>query len=96
MSFAKHYSKDYPITRKGYNIIGPTLATIMSTSNGMTDAVRSFAVPWAEQMAYEEGYRETGNQRGVWVMNIGAVICATVGGLHTYFTYILGWYNYSK
>ena len=90
MSFAKHYSKDYPVTRKGYNIIGPTLATIMSTSKGMTDAVRSFAVPWAEQMAYEEGYRETGNQRGVLVMTIGAVICATVGGIYTYFTYILG------
>ena len=90
MNFAEHYSKDYPITRKGYDIIGPALATIMSSSKGMTDAVRSFAVPWAEQMAYEEGYRETGNERGVLVMTIGSVICAAVGGLYIYFYYILG------
>ncbi|XP_011409534.1 PREDICTED: uncharacterized protein LOC105316390 [Amphimedon queenslandica] len=90
MSFAEHYSKDYPITRKGYDIIGPALATIMSSSKGMTDAVRSFAVPWAEQMAYEEGYLETGNERGVLVMNIGSIICATVGGLYLYSYYILG------
>ena len=90
MSFAEHYSRDYPITRKGYDIIGPALATIMSSSKGMTEAVRSFAVPWAEQMAYEEGYRETGNERGVLVMTIGSVICAAVGGLYIYLYYILG------
>ena len=90
MSFAEHYSKDYPITRKGYDIIGPFLASMMSTSKGMTDAVRSFAVPWAEQMAYEEGYRETGNNRGVWVMSIGSIICAVVGGACIYAYYILG------
>ena len=90
MSFAEHYSKDYPITRKGYDIIGPFLASMMSTSKGMTDAVRSFAVPWAEQMAYEEGYRETGNNRGVWVMSIGSIICAVVGGAYIYAYYILG------
>ena len=90
MSFAEHYSKDYPITRKGYDIIGPALATIMSSSKGMTDAVRSFAVPWAEQMAYEEGFRETGNERGVLVMNIGSIICAAVGGVYMYSYYLLG------
>ena len=93
MSFAKHYSRDYPITRKGYDIIGPVLASMMSTSEGMTNAVRSFAVPWAEQMAYEKGYIETGNERGIWVMGIGSIICALVGGIYIYSNYIIGQSN---
>ena len=61
----------------------------------MTNAVRSFAIPWAEQMAYEKGYIETGNERGIWVMGnrIGSIICALVGGIYIYSNYIIGQSN---
>ncbi len=90
MSFAEHYSKEYPLTRQGYNIIGPALASWMSTSETVTNIVKSFAIPWAEEMAYNEGYYDKGNEVGAWVMSIGSVICAFVGIVYTYASFILG------
>ncbi len=90
MSFAEHYSDEYPLTRQGYNIIGPALASWMSTSETVTDIVKSFAIPWAEEMAYNEGYYDKGNEVGAWVMSIGSVICAFVGIVYTYASSIIG------
>ncbi len=90
MSFAQHYTEEYPLTRQGYNIIGPALASWMSTSETVTNIVKSFAIPWAEEMAYNEGYYDKGNEVGAWVMSIGSVICAFVGIAYTYASFIIG------
>ena len=88
MNFAQHFSQNYPLTRQGYNVIGPAIASMMQSSETFTDMVKYFAIPWAEEMAYNEGYRDFGNELGAWVMSVGSVICAIVGVIQT-----IGIYN---
>ena len=59
----------------------------MSTSETVTNIVKSFAIPWAEEMAYNEGYYDKGNEIGAWMMSI---ICAFVGIVYTYASFIIG------
>ena len=88
ISFAHRFAIEYPLTRQGYNVIGSAIASMMRSSETFTDMVKYFAIPWAEEMAYNEGYRQVGNELGAWVMSVGSVICAIVGVIQT-----IGIYN---
>ena len=88
MIFAMEYRKDHPIIRQGYEILGPAIASLMQKSETVTDIAKHIAIPWAEEMAYDIGHRDTGNEFGAWVMSVGSVVCGFVGAVDIYWNVI--------
>lgn len=89
MNFALTYTQEHPVIRKGYDILGPMVASWMKDSETVTQIAKYFAIPWAEEMAYLSGYRDEGNEFGEWVMTVGSIVCGIVGGVYTY-SYTIG------
>lgn len=83
MNFAQEYVEKHPIIRNGYDVIGPLMASLMESSKTVTEIAKHLVIPWAEEMAYQGGYRNQGNEFGAWAMSVGSAICAMVGAAFT-------------
>ena len=82
MVFGRTFRPNHPFIGKGYDILAIPLVSLMQSSETITDIVKFFAIPWAEEMAYNQGILEEGSRFGSWVMMIGGGLCGLVGGTY--------------
>ena len=82
MVFGRTFRPNHPFIGKGYDILAIPLVSVMQSSETITEIVKFFAIPWAEEMAYNQGILEEGSRFGSWVMMIGGGLCSLVGGTY--------------
>ncbi len=68
-----------PIIMDGYRTWGYAFSRWMKKSRIATAIITSFMLPWAENMAYHEGYRDKPNYLGAIVHTILYPICWVIG-----------------
>jgi hypothetical protein len=77
-----------PTVIKGYHFLAAPIVRKMQESKQFTDAVNTFAKPWAEEMAHEQGLLPQGNFWGAAIMFFGIPLCFVTGAFLT-----LGFYS---
>ena len=79
--FGHKLAKDYPLIMSGYHYLAKPLVKQMKKSLVFTKIVNVIATPWANEMAYQTGFRDKGDVIGKAIMGAGLVLCGTVGYL---------------
>lgn len=79
VSFGKRLGRENGHVFKGYHALAKPIVWLMRRSKLVTDIVKTFALPWAEEMGYLEGGSTTGNIFGSMVMRVGIPLCTLVG-----------------
>jgi len=77
--FGRVLSITDPDVMTGYHAWAPAVVRVMKASPLATSVVAIFALPWAQEMAYQGGVVPTGSRMGRAVMRIGISSCRLIG-----------------
>lgn len=77
--FGEMMRNKHPYAMKGYYYLAKPIVELMRKSETFTKAVSFFAIPWANEMAYQMGAIEQGSFAGKLIMLIGLPLCTLVG-----------------
>lgn len=79
--FGSNMKRTRPEVYAGYYCWAKYVVRVMKKSKRFTKFVCFFGLPWAKQMAYEQGYLGRGSILGAAIMKVGVPFCALIGKL---------------